>query len=961
MTDPKIILNRSNTLNFSHYQYKSKLFALVLFFCAFGTEKLFAQNYSVSGKIENEKNQAVPGVLIQVQLLKDSTYIGGTTTNDSGNFIINNIPAGNFLIRIKFLGYKPLFVQREITNSNLNLGVLIISENSQSINEITIKGELNTGKQKGDTTEYNAGAFKTNPDASGEDLLNKIPGVTNEDGKLKSQGEDVKQVLVDGKPFFGDDPAAVLKNIPAEVIDKIQIFDRKSDQSQLTGFDDGNTSKTINIITKVQFKDGTFGKVAAGYGILDKYKAGGNINVFKDKRRFTFLLNTNNINEQNFMTEDLLGVVGSSPNRSGRPEGMRRNRSQTGGNDGSNFLVDTKNGISTTHAFGLNYIDKWKKVDISASYFLNYSDNQALSFLNRQFISDKNRGLSYQENSNGNSINTNHRVNLKLEWKSKEKHSFIFQPKVSYQANDGANTLKGNNLLEAKILSLVKNDYSALLNGLNISAPLSYKYVINKKGSTFSLLTNPSINNQFGSSELKYITSALYDTSIENSIHQKTYLNKQNTSITSNISFSQPINKKSQVLITYDNKWIKTKSIKETDNILFNLESRDSILSNTLTSGYRSNSLGAGYKYQNKKTTFNAGISFQKAVLQNEFEFPKQYEFSKPFYSVLPNAMLQHKFTDNKNIRLNYNSRNNFPNAEQLQDVINNQNPLMLSMGNAELKQDWQNNINVRYTNLNPTKNTAFFILLGGSVNQNAIVNSTFIANSDTFLTSNILLSRGAQLSKPVNMNGQYTLRSFANYSFPVKKLKSKLNLNLGLNYSKTPAIINELTNLSGNSNASFGISLVSNISTKLDFTISSSSSFGKITNTLQTQNNNQNFNQNSRFKVQYNPWKGLILQTEGSHQYYQGLTANLNQTFFLWNAALGYKFLKDKKADLRLSVFDALKQNNSLTRNTTETYYEDVETAILQRYFMLTFTYNFRYYKNAGKTAPEQSEPKKE
>jgi hypothetical protein len=938
-------------------KYKQRFIALIIFVCIIGIGKAYSQNFSISGKVENEKNQALAGVLIQVQQLTDSAYINGNTTNDSGIFSINNIPPGNILIRIKFLGYKPLYLQRELTTANQDLGVLIISENSQSINEVTIKGELNTGKQKGDTTEFNAGAFKTNPDASGEDLLNKIPGVTSEDGKLKAQGEDIKQVLVDGKPFFGDDPAAVLKNIPAEVIDKIQIFDRKSDQSQLTGFDDGNTSKTINIITKVQFKDGTFGKLQAGYGTSDKYKAGGNINVFKDKRRFTILLNSNNINEQNFMTEDLLGVVGSSSNRSGRPEGMRRNRSQGGGNDGGNFLVDTKNGISTTHAFGLNYIDKWKQVDVSASYFLNYSDNTSLSFLNRQFITDENQGLTYQENSDGNSKNTNHRFNAKFEWKAKEKHSLVFQPKVSFQTNDGSSLLTGSNILNEKVLSLVRNDYKSLLNGINVSAPLSYKYVFNKKGSTFSLLTNPSINNQLGNSELYYVTTTQYDSLIQNTIHQKTLFDKRNNSINSTLSFSQPLNKKSQVIVSYDNKWISSGSIKETDNIILNTEVPDTILSNTLNTSYISNSLGAGFKYQHKKTNFNAGISFQKAQLKNEMKVPKEFTLSKSFYSVLPNAMLQYKFSTNNNVRINYNSRNNIPNADQLQEVINNQNPLMLSTGNSNLKQDWQNNLNVRYTSLNPKKNTAFFILLGGSVNRNAIVNSTFITNEDTFITPNILLTRGAQISKPINMNGQYNLRTFINHSFPVSKIKSKLNLNLGLNLNKTPALINNMTNKSANTNVSFGASLVSNISKSLDFTLSSASSLGQVTNSLQTQNNNQYFNQNSRFKVQYNPWKGLILQTEGSHQYYQGLTANLNQSFFLWNAAIGYKFLKDKKADLRLSVFDALKQNNSLTRNTTEIYYEDVETAILQRYFMLTFTYNFRYYKNAGKTPPEPSD----
>lgn len=914
------------------------------------------QNLGITGRIADDNNHPVEGALVQVLNWPDSAYVNGGRTNDSGIFRISGLFPGSFLIRIQMLGYKPVVYQRELVKDYLDLGTFLLSASSRSIREVTVEAELKTGKQKGDTSEFNAGAFKTNPDATAEDLVNKLPGVTGEDGKLKAQGEDIKQVLVDGKPFFGEDPASVLKNIPAEVIDKIQIFDRKSDQSQLTGFDDGNTSKTINIVTRVQFRDGIFGKVQGGYGYHNKWKAGGNINMFKDKRRFTVLLNTNNINEQNFTSEDLLGVAGSNTSRQPGQGGQRRNRSNQGGNDVGNFLVDNKNGIILTRALGVNFTNSYKQTEIAASYFVNFTDNHALSFLNRRFISAENNGLGYQEFSETNQKNTNHRLNLKLEHKIKERHQFIFQPGLSLQINDGKSVTEGNNNENNTVTGFINNRFGAGLSGLKLSVPISYKYKINERGSVFSAIATPGLNGQKGDNNLSYSTTAVRDTLRVDTLDQDARLDLLTGSFQLNLSFTQSINKKSQMLISWDTRWLESKSVKETFHVSGDLRTMDTLLSNSFMSKYLANAAGIGYKFQDKKLSFNAGLSFQSARLVNQFEFPYYERMQKPFLSILPNLSFHYRYTQSAHLRISYNSRNNAPTATQLQSVINNQNPLFLTVGNPELKQDWQNNLNLRYTSMNTAKNTAFFVLLGGTIYRNAIVNGTYITPFDTLLQDNVLLARGAQISSPVNMNGAYNLRFFTNYSFPVKRIKSKLNLNLGANQNRTPTRINYQNNLSVNSTVSAGVSLVSNISKKVDFNLTTTASPGWIRNSLQPDFNSNYLNQNTQFKIQVNPWKGLILQTEGNHQYFTGMTAGLNQSFLLWNAAVGYKFLKDRQAELRLLVFDILKENNSLVRNSYETYYEDIETNVLQRYWMLSFTYNFKKYR--GVKSPEKEVP---
>ncbi|MEO1449332.1 MAG: carboxypeptidase regulatory-like domain-containing protein, partial [Bacteroidota bacterium] len=333
----------------------------------------------------------------------------GAITDESGRFRIGPLNPGTFVFRIKMNGFAPIEKTLELPKDNFQK---IQLDKAYELDAVDIKAEAPPAQQKGDTTEYNASAFTTNPDASTEDLVEKMPGVIINNGQVEAQGEKVQQVLVDGKPFFGTDPSAALKNLPAEVVDKIQVFDQQSEQAQLTGFDDGNTTKTINIVTKLEKRNGTFGRGYAGYGYEDKYKAGGNLNHFDGDLRLSVVGLTNNINIQNFAQEDLLGVASSGGNRrggfGGRGGGGRGGRG--GGSSVGDFLVNDQGGIATTHAGGINYSDDWgKKVEVSGSYFFNRSENVADQLLTQQFFVGGESAQLYDEVQNSLTNNTNHR------------------------------------------------------------------------------------------------------------------------------------------------------------------------------------------------------------------------------------------------------------------------------------------------------------------------------------------------------------------------------------------------------------------------------------------------------------------------------------------------------------------------------------------------------------------------
>jgi len=939
-----------------------KLAVLTFFLSAIGFN-VFAQTSVISGSVTDESKNPLIGATVAILNVIDSSLVTGTTVDVTGNFTIASINQGIYLMKISSLGFGDLYHSIQVTANPLVLNNLVLKEQATDLNVVQIEGKIPPALQKGDTTQYNANAFKTNPDASAEDLITKMPGVTTQDGKVQAQGEDVKTVLVDGKPFFGDDPNAVLKNIPAEIIDNIQVFDRKSDQALFTGFDDGNASKTINIVTKPQFRNGTFGKAYAGYGDDDHYKAGAVVNIFKDKRRITLLAQSNNINEQNFSMEDLAGITGSQGNNRGgqggnfgggqRGQGGQGGRGQGGqGNDAGTFLVNQSNGINTTHALGLNIADQWKKLDYTLSYFFNYTGNDATTNLVRQYYDAENpEGSSYNEDKISESRNINHRANLKLDYKIDSLRSVVIQPKLTVQLNNGNSNLSGRSGLPGTVVSRALNTNSSELQAINFVSPIFIRNGFLKKGRTLSLTLTPGYNSTQGESYLDSYTFSYIDSLDRDSLSQLSIPDKEGTMLNANLTYTEPLNDRFLLNFTYWSSYNHNRSDKQTFNrqdLSGAYDVPDTSLTNDYLYEYYGQSLGGGIRYQKGKVNLTAGAAYQITNTKNQQFTPGDYSYSNRYYSVTPNAMLMIKFTEKKNLRINYRTSNNAPSIDQVQDVVNNTNPLQVSTGNPELIHDWQNNLGIRYSSANTAKNSALFFFLNVSYTKNYIGNATTIVEDTGFVINNYLVQEGAQVTQPVNLDHDFGVRSFINYSFAFSKIKSNVNLNAGGGFQKVPGLIEGTLNYASILTPTLGGSLTSNISKQVDFTLSTFSTLTFSDNSSQEQPNTRYLNHFTKGRLNVMPWKGLVIQTDLTHQYYDGLSDGNNENYLLWNAALGYKFLKKQAAELRFSVYDLLSQNKSITHNTTDLYMEDVRSNVLQRYFMLTFTYNLRFYKDS-------------
>lgn len=905
----------------------------------------YAQTATVSGVILDVKDNAP---LIGTHIfLKNATDSQTTISGFDGAFQLENVANGMYQLEVSYIGYQTFSKAVQVNGVSINLGNLKMEEGVE-LQEIQVVEQVLPVIQKGDTTQFNANAYKTMPDADAADLIEKMPTVVIDNGKVQAQGEDVKQVLVDGKPFFGNDPTAALKNLPAEIIDKIQIYDQQSDQAQFTGYDDGETSKTINIITKPNMRSGQFGKIYAGYGYEDKYQAGGNINIFNGDQRISLIGLSNNINQQNFSTEDLLGVVGSSGEGRGGGRGGRRGGPGGGqsGASASDFLVSQQGGITSSNAFGINFSDKWgEKLDVSASYFFNQSDNTTEQILSQQYFDAEGLTELYSEESLAKSTNLNHRFTGVFDYKINENNSLIWRSNATWQGNDGQETVFGQTLLNSNILNQTESDFSADLNALNFNNSLLWRHKFNKEGRTFSINLTSGFAPKNGESYL--LSDNLFETATT-TLNQFSTLDNNQWNLVASVQYTEPINEKSQLMLDYKSSYQQEESTKETFDFEeasqdYNAFNED--LSNIFSNDYFSQSFGGGYRYKSGDWRLMARANVQWAELLTEQSLPYQATTENNFLNVLPMAMLSYRPSRTENFRLMYRTSTQLPSIEQLQNVVDNSNPLQLSVGNPNLLQGYQHNVIGRYSKTNTEKSSVFFAMLSGSLTNDYIANSTYFSAADYDAT----LEEDAQVSVPVNLDGYYNLRSFVTYGFPVSFIKSNLNIDFTANHTHAPGLINEELNYANNSNAGIGLTLSSNISERVDFTISSRSNFNFVENTLQSASNSNYLNQKTKLKFNWILGDGFIFRTDLTHDFYDGLAEDFDQNYLLWNMSVGKKLFKNDRGEISLTVFDLLNQNNALTRNITEVYTEDIQTNVLQQYAMISFKYDLRHFKTGS------------
>ena len=485
-----------------------KLYIILLF--VLGTT-IYSQSIIVSGAIiDSVDNSPLLGANVTLKMVSApqfenqqmplDTNLYGAATDRNGKFSIELRRPGMYSFSISFVGYQPISSQIQVRRRGGNdMGKILLKPSSIEINEVQVLGKAMPVVQNEDTSQFNADAFTVRDGSTAEDLVSKMPGITIEQGQVKSQGEQIQRILVDGRVFFSEDPTAVLRNLPSDVVDKVQIFDQQSEQSRFTGFDDGNTQRTMNIVTRNRMSNGMFGGLYGGLGNQEKYKTSGNFSIFSGDTRLSVLGQLNNTNDQNFSSEDLAGVLSSS-SRGGRGSGGGRGGFTSGFGGGSwgpssNFTIPVRSGLNKTYAFGLNYTDKFNdNFEVTTNYFFNRTNNNEESSTFREFFSANNVGQVYNSSSIQNSNNTNHRFNARIEYNIDTANSIFFQPRLSAQINDNITATRGLTSKEGAFINSIGSKSNSDVNALNTGGELIYRHRFSTPGRTLTLSFSGSYN-----------------------------------------------------------------------------------------------------------------------------------------------------------------------------------------------------------------------------------------------------------------------------------------------------------------------------------------------------------------------------------------------------------------------------------------------------------------------------------
>ena len=945
---------------------RAQLLSITFFFFSFYVS---AQTYTMSGKVvDNADTSSLVGVSVSVVSAADSNIRRGSVTGIDGTYSVGGLTNGVYTVKFNYLGYNTVTRSVTIAGADALLGSTRMMASNKELKGVTVKDKQTRATQMGDTSQFNADAYKTHPDATAEDLVAKMPGVTSDNNGVKVNGESVQQVYVDGKPFFGTDPSAALKNLPAEIVDKIQVFDKLSDQAQFTGFDDGNSQKTMNIITRGNKREGVFGKVYAGYGTEDTYSVGGNVNVFKGDRRITLVGMSNNINQQNFSAQDLLGVMsGSGGNRGGGGGrgggGFGGGGFGGGGNSAGNFFVGQSNGITTTNSLGLNYSDNWgKKLKVSGSYFFNGTDNTTQSDIDRDYYQLKS---SYKELDTSETRNINHRANLRFEYTIDSFNSIVFTPGITFQQNN-SNSEQFNATKDSLDAPVNRSHTTSSVDnsGYTSSNNILFQHKFKKQRRTISFNVSTSLNEKGGNGTYNSQTVAYRnsDSSLSGyDQHNNTYSNSY--TVSPNVTYTEPVGKKGQLMFTYNPSFSESKADKETFDrnvVTGSYTLFDTLLSNKYNTTYNTQRGGISYRVGDKQSTFVVGGNVQYAMLTSQQTFPYTTNVERAFPGFLPNAMYNFRYADGRNMRIMYRTNTVAPSVSQLQNVVDVSNPVLLKTGNPDLQQDYEHTLIVRYGITKAKTQRNFFLNLYANYINNYIGNLTIQPPHDTMYQAPhterpVLIRQGNQLTLPVNINGYFNERAFVTYSLPLQFIKSNLNLSAGLNYTRTPGLINDLRNNANNIAPSGGVVISSNISANVDFTLSYNGNYNFVDNSLSTASNSKYYSHVASFKINYIFLKNFVLNTNITDNYYAAIKGTSGtQNYLLWNAYLGYKMLKNRALEARITAFDILKQNQSITRTVTETYIENNVTGVLQQYFMLQLTYTIRNFKGQMPEANE-------
>jgi hypothetical protein len=918
------------------------------------------QTLDITGTVKDSTGQSL--LAASVMLLEpDSSLVEFTDTDLYGEFNFKKVPEGAYLIKITYLGYLPYTVALSKRSGKEDIGTILMAEIDTRIMDVVIREAKAPMRIVGDTLEYDATTFKVPEGSTLEDLLKRLPGVmVDQDGNIRAEGQAVTRVTVEGKTFFSDDPQMATKNLPAEGISKVQVFDRKTEEEKLMGEKASSNEKEMNVVLKEDFKKGGFGKITAGAGNIDRRELKGNYNRYDDKQQLSLIAVGNNTGRNGLGWNDRQDFLGSSAygfSTFGLDYGFGSSgNTQTfiyGGAQGnelesqisSAFFDYSRGGFPSALIGGVNYNYERKKTKLSVRYMGNNKGNirttDASSFNFLPNFTTLNQSIAnFDDNT------TAHKIEAMLEQKIDSLTTLSFVG--GYSAVDKQNIRDRNTLIIRNSdipISSTENFNNELMNGYLITGIAILRRQFKKKGrflgANSSVSLTDVINTNTNNADFVFFAEEPSGQDSLSFLRQNVDSDANKNQWSANIMFNEPLGKKFFLNTFYNFRtWTQDGLFIAVDqengaNLINPNLSRDYENSVTTQRG------GSTLKYNHEGFNVAVGAGYQtmelmgvfSGVADNQLSGFVNQRYNAPIYY----AEIRNQFGRRTDLNLTFNRSVSEPSLENLLPLVNNLNPLYITEGNPELLPQVSNRFSLNFSTSKPVTGTNFYLY--GSYDRyiNQIIQAqTVDANLITF-------------SRPVNYDGGDRGYTGYNFSTPIKTGKLQLRYNGSLSLSNTFAIINEVLNettiVGYNQSLRFDLTLSDRLSIYTGGGYSQSFTSYDISTSQNQTINRLNYDIDVNAKL----FTGLVLSGKFTHSYFRNERFGQNFDLPILNISLSKQVLKQNRGEVRLSLYDAFDRTREINQFASLNQVSESVTTTLARYAMLSFTYNIRGAKKGG------------
>ena len=909
------------------------------------------QGYSIKGNVKDTLNNAnLPLSSIVLINAKDSIITSFTRTDSIGNFSLSVDKQGKYMLRITFPSFADYVEPINISKPVTDVGMIAMVTKEHLLKEFVLTKEISAIKIKGDTTEYVADSFKVKENANVEALLKRLPGIqVDKNGQITAQGETVQKILVDGEEFFSDDPKVVTKGLQANIIDKVQVYDKKSDQAEFTGIDDGQKIKTINLQLKEDKKKGYFGKIDAGGGTDGYYQNEDMINAFKGKRQLSVFGIASNTDKVGLGWQDN-GKFGAGNEMITDEDG---NTYSTGsGSDGFGNWNGTYNGqgLPTTLTGGAHFADKWDedKNHVTGNYRYGQQEVGITGDATTQYALPGDTSNVSTTHKTESSRGERHAIDGMYEWKIDSNNTLKVSASGGYKTTDvksvfttltSLHTLTADDPLYTNNRTIQSNTTANFLN-----AKLLYKKKFAKKGRTLSIDMR---ENYLDSKEDGHLNSIIIPDSLnpQNSvIDQAKSIHNSTLAFYSKATYTEPITKIMSVELNYaatiNNATSKNYSLNK--DATGQYDAIDSLYSSNYKYNILSNSGGLNFRWVYKKTNFYIGSNVSSTNYLQTDLFHSDSSIRYKYLNFSPHASFKYKISNQRSFNFNYNGNTQQPTITQIQPLRQNADPTNITVGNPNLKQEFINRFGLSYND--------YKVLTGRWLY--ASMNTSFINNAIGTSQNN---SEGINTTRYVNVNGNYTANMWAGGGFKLKKTDMNVGFDLspGLNHSNS--FINGQKNTNDDNSYDVGVSLSKYKEDKYEFSFRPSITYYDNHATISTYSTNY-WQSNSEVSGSVQLPKKFEIGTEVNFMFRERTPVfTTNNNVIKWNAYASKKFLKKQQLELKLSVFDILNQNIGFDRNATGSIITQNSYNTIRRYGMISLIWNFTH-RPGDTAAPEET-----